>query len=50
MNNNSFYMPKYKFEFIDFLVKRKGWKVWRLKKKSIDELCKIYCDERRENG
>lgn len=46
---DDFYMPKYKSEFVDYLVEHKGWKKWKLRKKTLAELCRIYCDERRKN-
>lgn len=45
--NNNFYMPKYKSEFVNYLAKHRKWKKWKLRKLSINQLCKIYCDVRR---
>ena len=37
-----FYIPYYKWEIIDFLHKRKGYKIYKLKKKPLKELYAMY--------
>jgi len=48
ITQNAIWIPSNKWQLIDYLVKQKGYKEWRLKKMKLNQLHAIYYRVRQE--